>query len=127
MGGGGGGGAAPKTPPFEPGKAEFPTGIAMDRLMLGKSAADADQNYYATSDADFKRRHRGLFQAEKLFETSVLKDQQGESALTPALQAEFTRAGLTGAGNALSGAESVATPGSAGEASLATHLGQSIM
>lgn len=125
MGGGGGGGKIPTNPPFEP-EAEFPTYIDQGRLDLSKSAANADRTYYRDSDKDFKRRHHSLFQAEKLFEKGVLRDQQGESELTPALQAEFMRAGLVGAGNTLGDSEALLTPGSAGEASIARNLGLNI-
>lgn len=126
MTGGGGSSSVPTNPPFDP-EAEFPTSISPDRFQLSEAAAIADKRYYGRSDADFKKRHRGLFQAEKLFEDSVLEDQRGESELTPALQSEFMRAGLTGAGAAFGDTAGTLTPGSAAEASVARNLGTSIM
>lgn len=126
MGGGGGGGSVPKTPPFEPGT-EFPTYISPDRFAFAEGAAAGDKAYYQRSDQDFKRRHRGLFTAEKLFEAQTLKDQQGESELTPALQAEFVRSGLIGANSSLGDVTGTLAPGSGTEAAVARNLGLSIM
>lgn len=126
MGGGGGGGSVPKTPPFEPGT-EFPAYISPDRFAFSEGAALGDKLYYQRSDKDFKKRHRGLFTAEKLFENQVLQDQMGESELTPALQAEFVRSGLIGANTALGDVTGTLAPGSGTEAAVARNLGLSIM
>lgn len=86
-----------------------------------------DRKFYRLSDKNFKRRHGGVLQAEKLFEDSVLNDQQGESELMPAVQNEFTRAGLVNALGAFGGTPGTLAPGSAGEASVARNLGLSVL
>jgi hypothetical protein len=94
-----------------------------------KGAIEQDTLAYQRSDADFKRRHGSIVEAEKLFETSVLKDQKGEHELMPQIQGEFMRAGIAGALDSFgdTGGATTLAPGSAGEASVARNLGVSIM
>lgn len=109
--------APPSPPEFKP----------YDIQMLDTGGAAMDRQYYQRSDQDFKRRHKGLFKANKLFEASVLKDQEGESELMPAIQSELTRAGLGSALGAFGDAPGTLKAGSAGEASVARNLGLGVM
>lgn len=86
-----------------------------------------DRKFYRSSDKDFKRRHGGVLQAEKLFEDSVLDDQRGDTELMPSIQNEFMRAGLSNALTSFGGTPGTLAPGSAGEASVARNLGLSVM
>lgn len=107
----------------------YPEYMPLDFKQTQKGAIEQDQQFYARSDADFKRRHAPTAQAEKLFEESVLKDQQGEHELMPMVQGELARAGIAGALESFgpaAGASSLA-PGSAGEASVARNLGLGIL
>lgn len=94
-----------------------------------KDAIDQDTMFYARSDRDFKKRHKPIVEAEKLFEASVLKDQQGDTTLMPQIQNELMRAGIAGSLDAFGdvGGGSVLAPGSAAEASVARNLGLGIM
>ncbi len=118
------------TPPERP---EFEPYGSADTLNLGGiSNLDTlgnfyDRQFYRRSDADYKRRHGGILQAEKLFEDSVLQDQRGDSELMPAIQNEFMRAGLADALTAFGGTPGTLAPGSAGEASVARNLGVSVL
>lgn len=108
----------------------LPNYIPFDYNDAQKKAITGDTEFYQRSDADFKRRHGSLVQAEKLFETSVLKDQQGEHELMPQVQGELMRAGIGSALDSFGdGSTSGAplAPGSAGEASVARNLGLGVL
>lgn len=107
----------------------LPNYIPFDFQGTQKQAIKEDQDYYVRSDADFKHRHAPIVGAEKLFEQSVLKDQQGESELMPMVQNELTRAGIASTLDSLgtTGAGSVLAPGSAGEANVARNLGLGVL
>lgn len=124
--GGGGGGSVPKNPPFQPNQ-EFPAYEPIPVQPLLNQSIQADTEAYHRSDADFAQRHAPIVQAEKLFQTSALNDQKGDSTLSPEIQSELTRAGLQGAGGAFGDNASTLAPGSAGEASVARNLGVGIM
>jgi DNA polymerase III psi subunit len=113
---------------------EMPDYIPYDRNELQRLGVKQDRTYYGLSDSDFRKRHKPLLSAEKLFETQTLKDQTGNTELMPALQGEFMRAGI---GDALAGFGDPASvdgaitggtlaPGSAAEASVARALGNSV-
>jgi hypothetical protein len=106
---------------------EYPDFVPHDFNQLQDNAVNSDRAFYARSDADFKRRHRGLRDAERLFEAQVLKDQKGNSELMPALQAELMKGGMAESLAAFGGDTGTLAPGSAGEARVATHMGQGIM
>lgn len=97
-----------------------------DYWGLNPQVVAADKYAYAESDADFRRRHKDIVKAERLFEDSVLADQKGEHELMPAVQNEFMRAGMTNALGSFNAPFSLA-PGSAGEADVARNLGLSIL
>src|SRR4051812_26720848 len=82
---------------------------------IQKDAIDQDKMFYARSDRDFKNRHGGIAEGEKLFEDQTLKDQKGENELLPAVQNEFMRAGLTDSLSAFGDSTGTLAPGSAGE------------
>lgn len=96
---------------------------------VNNSAITADEAAYLRSDADFARRNPELVKANKMFKSSVLKDQEGDSELMPQVQNEFMRAGLAEALASFGGTEDTSTlaPGSAGEASVARNLGVGIL
>lgn len=110
-----------------PNPGRFPEYIPLNLDELQNTAVNYDTRAYGLSDANFKRRHRPLLKAEKLFERQVLADQKGESELMPALQNEFMRAGIGGALDAFGDTPGTLAPGSAGEASVARNLGINIM
>lgn len=129
--GGGGSSPAPKTPPFKP-SAKMEEFVPADSVALQKQAIAGDRWAYGVSDKDFKARHGGVVKSEKLFEQSLLDDWQRKDTLSPALQAEMTRAGLASTAASIgdtTGAE-IGTPGEmadAREASIARHLGTGIL
>lgn len=103
---------------------------AYQPIKIGDLAKDSiywDKAAYTLSDQDFAKRHPGLLQGEKLFEQSALNDQKGDNTLMPQIQGEFQRAGLAGALSAFGDTGATLKAGSAGEASVARNLGQSIM
>jgi hypothetical protein len=106
---------------------DMPKYIPVNLGTLQNKTVKFDKEAYRLSDADFKKRHGGIVAAENLFEDQVLKDQQGESELMPAVQNEFTRAGIGGALAAFGGNTGTLAPGSAGEAAVARNLGNSIV
>jgi len=122
----GGGGSSPRNPPFQPNQ-EFPEYTPIPIFDLLRNSIHLDEEAYQRSDQDFRQRHRPIVQAERLFQNQVLKDQQGDSTLSPQIQAELTRAGLQGAGSAFGDTAPTLTPGGAGEASVARQLGLGIM
>jgi len=105
---------------------DMPKYIPVDLNNLQNTAVNYDTTAYGLSDRDFKRRHRPILQSEKLFEQGVLRDQQGDSELMPAIQNEYMRAGIGGALSAFGDTPGTLAPGSAGEASVARNLGLSI-
>lgn len=106
---------------------DMPAFIPNDVKQLQDQAVRFDQTGFQLSDTDFKRRHRPIVDAEKLFEAQVLKDQQGEHELMPQLQNEFVRAGLQGSLAAFGDTPGTLAPGSAGEANVARNLGIGVM
>jgi hypothetical protein len=106
---------------------DYPDFIPHEFWPLQRDAIANDRLYYQRSDADFKKRHGDLVAAEKLFKQQTLKDQQGESELMPALQAELMRGGMADSLAAFGGDVGTLAPGSAGEANVAVHMGQGIM
>lgn len=103
----------------------LPNYIPFDFSGTNKEAIKQDQEFYQRSDVDFKRRHAPIVQAEKLFESSVLKDQRGEHELMPQVQNELMRAGIGGALSSF-GDKALSAPleaGGAAEASVARNLG----
>lgn len=114
-------------PKFKPLKLpDYPDLVKYNIPNEDRLAYQYDRFAYQRSDADFAKRHQPIVDAEKLFEQQTLKDQQGDSELMPALQNEFTRAGLQGALSAFGSTPGTLTPGSAGEADVARNLGLSI-
>lgn len=93
---------------------------------LGVLGVNYDRHAYALSDADFNTRHAPIVQAENLFQDQVLKDQQGNTQLMPAMQNEFMRSGLQGALASFGNTPGTLAQGSAAEADVARNLGQSI-
>lgn len=113
---------------FEPVKYPgMPDFIPVDLNQLQRTVRDYDRGAYRLSDKNFQRRHAPIVAAEKLFEQQVLKDQQGESELMPAVQNEFMRAGIANALSSFGDAPGTLAPGSAGEAAVARNLGISIL
>lgn len=106
---------------------DMPNFIPLDIQEMLKMSVTGDTDAYRRSDEDFARRHKKTVQAEKIFEDMVLQDQRGEHELTPQLQNEFMRAGLSGALESLGDSPGVLTPGSAGEANVARNLGLNIL
>lgn len=106
---------------------DMPGYVPVNIQKLQNKTLNYDNKAYQLSDADFKRRHSPLVQAEKLFEAQTLQDQQGESELMPAVQNEFMRAGIGNALDAFGDTPGTLAPGSAGEASVARNLGLNIL
>lgn len=111
--------------PFNPGV--MPTFHTLNSGEINKGAVAADVAGFAASDADFNKRHGPIVSAEKLFEAQTLKDQTGDTELSPAIQSEFQRAGLENAMGAFGDTPGTLAPGSAGEAGVARNLGLSIV
>lgn len=107
-------------------KSKYPSYIPQDFNSLNSKAIAADGLAYARSDEDFSKRHGNIVEAERLFEDGVLRDQRGDSELSPAIQSEFMRAGLQGSLGAFGDSPGTLAPGSAGEASVARNLGLKI-
>ncbi len=106
---------------------EMPPYIPVNIYDLNTTADAVDRSAYRASDQDFNKRRPSIVKAENLFEQQVLKDQQGESELMPAIQNEFMRAGITGSLSAFGDTPGTLAPGSAGEANVARNLGTSIV
>jgi hypothetical protein len=121
-------GAAAKAnqlPKYDP--PDMPGFIPIDLPGMLNLSIKGDQEAYARSDTDFRARHKRTLEAEKIFEQRMLDEQKGESELSPQLQSEMMRAGLAGALESFGDTPGTLTPGSAGEADVARHLGLGIM
>lgn len=112
-------------PEFKP--PPMPKYVPFDFAGVNKQAIDEDRAAYARSDRDFAARHPGVLGAEKIFEGSVLKDQQGDSELMPEVQNQFLRAGIQSALQSFGANGANLEPGSAGEANVARNLGIDIL
>lgn len=91
---------------------------------LQDQAIGYDREAYALSDADFLARNPQLVEAQNLFKDRVLSDFTTSSVPSRALHDEMMRAGIANAAGAFGG---TIAPGSAGEASVARHLGLGVM
>lgn len=91
---------------------------------LSQQAIDADRNAYSLSDADFEQRFPEVLEAQRLFRSRLLDDFNQSSVPSQALHDELMRSGIANAASAFGG---TLAPGSAGEASVARHLGLSVL
>lgn len=112
-------------PEFRP--PPVPGYVPFDFTGTQAGAIAQDRGFYRRSDRDFKRRHKPIVEAEKIFEASVLQDQKGDRELMPQVQAELMRAGVGNALGAFGDTGANLTPGGAGEASVARNLGLGIL
>lgn len=106
---------------------KMPSFVPYDIGGIEKAALSQDQTAYALSNAAFAHQHPQLAQAQKLFQSSVLADQKGNSTLMPALQNQFLDAGLGNALGAFGSNGATLGQGSAGQADVAANLGMSIL
>lgn len=120
QGGSGAKGFTPFTPP------PMPAYVPQNITDIKKQALKSDTTGFATSDADFAKRHPELLGAEKAFELQTEKDQTGNTELMPQLQSEYMRSGLGNALGAFGDTGPTLAPGSSGEADVARNLGMDI-
>ena len=113
--------------PFQPGP--MPAYVPLNIGQIENQAVNADTQGFKLSDTDYAARHPEMVQAEGLFANRTRQDQIGESELSPAIQSEFMRAGLSSSLGSMGDLANtnVLTPGSGGEAAMARNLGLSIM
>lgn len=104
----------------------MPNFVPTDPKKLQKDAVGYDTEAYRLSDLDYKNRHPLMLSAEKMFESQTAKDMEGENELSPAMQNEMMRSGLTGALSSFGNTPGVLKAGGAAEAGVARNLGLSI-